>query len=107
MQSKCVIVKLLFETKSSVNTRTVANYLIHMNSDGELWLLRHGETKWTLSGAHTSYTDLPLTEEGERCAKALGTWLKGRKFALTLSSPMRRALETGRLAGYSPQLSED
>lgn len=78
-----------------------------MNTDGELWLLRHGETKWTLSGAHTSYTDLPLTDEGERCAKALGAWLNRRKFVLTLSSPMRRALDTGRLAGYSPEISDD
>ena len=38
----------------------------------ELWLIRHGETEWTLNGKHTSYTDLPLTEEGERQARAVG-----------------------------------
>jgi broad specificity phosphatase PhoE len=74
---------------------------------GEMFLIRHGETEWSRSGQHTSRTDLPLTQEGERCATALGRRLKGRSFALVLSSPMKRALETGKLAGFEPQVTDD
>src|SRR4051812_48802438 len=74
---------------------------------GEMFLIRHGETEWSRSGQHTSRTDLPLTQEGERCATALGKRLKGRSFALVLSSPMKRALETAKLAGFEPQLTDD
>ncbi len=70
----------------------------------EIFLIRHGETAWSLSGQHTSRTDLPLTEEGRRSASALGQRLAGRDFALVLSSPMQRALETCRLSGYHPQI---
>jgi probable phosphoglycerate mutase len=78
-------------------------------SRGELWLIRHGETEWTRSGAHTSYTDLPLTAAGEFHAGQLKRLLAARQFALVLSSPMRRALETCRLAGYEDvaQVSTD
>jgi broad specificity phosphatase PhoE len=78
-----------------------------MNSKPELWLIRHGETEWSLSGAHTSRTDLPLTPKGEQRAKALAEVLKGERFGLVLSSPMRRALDTARLAGFSPQITDD
>lgn len=67
---------------------------------GDLWLIRHGETEWSRSGAHTGRTDLPLTETGRARAKALGELLKGRRFALVLSSPLQRAIDTCRLAGY-------
>ena len=73
----------------------------------EIWLMRHGETEWSRSGQHTSRTDLPLTPMGEDRARRLGKLLEGRKFALVLSSPMRRALDTCRLAGFNPQVSED
>ncbi len=66
----------------------------------EIWLVRHGETEWSRLGRHTGRTDLPLTAEGERQARALGAYLGGRTFALVLSSPLRRARETCRLAGY-------
>jgi broad specificity phosphatase PhoE len=66
-----------------------------------LWLMRHGETAWSLSGQHTSSTDLPLTEEGERRAAALGKLLAGKKFAVVYTSPMRRAIDTCRIAGYA------
>jgi broad specificity phosphatase PhoE len=72
-----------------------------------LWLIRHGETEWTLSGAHTSRTDLPLTANGERRVEDLKRLLAGTKFALVLSSPMRRALDTARLAGYAPEVAGD
>jgi len=66
----------------------------------EIWLLRHGETEWTLSGAHTGRTDLPLTKAGEAQAELIGRRLGGRRFALVLTSPLGRARETCRLAGY-------
>ena len=62
--------------------------------------MRHGETEWSASGAHTSRTDLPLLPSGIEQGKQLATKLKGRKFALVLVSPMQRARETCRLAGY-------
>jgi broad specificity phosphatase PhoE len=65
-----------------------------------LWLIRHGETEWTLSGAHTGATDIPLNEMGRREASALKDRLMGRTFALVLTSPLSRAHETCNLAGY-------
>jgi probable phosphoglycerate mutase len=65
-----------------------------------VWLIRHGQTAWTLSGAHTGRTDLPLSDAGRENAAAVGRWLAGRKFALVLVSPLSRARETCRLAGY-------
>jgi probable phosphoglycerate mutase len=69
-------------------------------SDPEIWLIRHGETAWSLSGQHTGRTDLPLTAAGKREAEELGRYLAGRPFALVLTSPLQRAHETCRLAGY-------
>jgi len=66
----------------------------------EIWLFRHGQTAWSVSGQHTGRTDLPLTEAGREQAEALGQYLAGRKFDLVLSSPLARAAETCRLAGY-------
>jgi broad specificity phosphatase PhoE len=85
----------------------VQNYRNGMSSPPELWLVRHGETEWSLSGAHTSRTDLALTAEGERRAAEVGKSLRDHKFALVLSSPLRRAVETARLAGFSPEISND
>src|SRR5437763_13638510 len=72
-------------------------------SKQEIWLMRHGETEWSASGAHTSRTDVPLLPSGIKQAEELKTKLHGRKFALVLVSPMQRALETCRLAGYAGQ----
>jgi len=71
-------------------------------ADGQnrLWLVRHGETEWSLSGAHTGRTDLPLTERGREYARRLGTLLRDRPFALVLTSPLRRARDTCELAGF-------
>lgn len=65
----------------------------------EIWLMRHGETAWSLSGAHTGRTDIPLTEEGRRRARELSRCLVGHRFSLVLTSPMQRARETCALAG--------
>lgn len=65
-----------------------------------VYLARHGETAWTLSGQHTGLTDLPLTLNGERNAHRLGVRLKGRQFAKVLTSPLRRAARTCELAGF-------
>ena len=65
--------------------------------------MRHGETEWSASGAHTSRTDLPLLPSGIKQAEELKHKLGGRKFALVLASPMQRARETCRLAGYADQ----
>src|SRR5712692_3657516 len=73
----------------------------------EIWLMRHGETAWSVSGQHTSRTDLPLTEEGERRGADLRRMLAGRRFALVLSSPKKRALDTSTLAGYSAEVTDD
>ncbi len=70
-------------------------------------LARHGETEWSASGKHTSTTDLPLTERGRAAAKRLGTRLAGREFALVLASPLARATETARLAGFEPEIEPD
>jgi len=67
---------------------------------GELWLIRHGETEWSRSGAHTGRTDIPLTEQGRADAAALGQVLAGRRFAMVLTSPLQRAYDTCRLAGF-------
>jgi probable phosphoglycerate mutase len=66
----------------------------------ELWLVRHGETAWSLSGAHTSTTDIPLTEHGRQRAVELKQYLAGKKFAAVFTSPMQRARETCEIAGY-------
>jgi broad specificity phosphatase PhoE len=78
-----------------------------MSSRSELWLVRHGETEWSLSGAHTSRTDLPLTAEGQRRAEVVGGALRNHKFAEVLSSPLRRARDTARLAGFTPVIVDD
>jgi broad specificity phosphatase PhoE len=65
-----------------------------------VYLARHGETAWSLSGQHTGRTDLPLTERGDRNARALGERLRGLAFANVLTSPLQRAVRTAELAGF-------
>jgi probable phosphoglycerate mutase len=79
----------------------------HTEMAAELWLIRHGETAWSLSGAHTGTTDLPLTAVGEAKARGLGAKLAGHDFALVLTSPMQRARRTCELAGLGAQTQID
>src|SRR5215510_10061153 len=65
-----------------------------------VYLARHGETAWSLTGQHTGHTDLPLTEVGENNARKLRSVLRGLRFARVFSSPLRRALRTCELAGF-------
>lgn len=74
-----------------------------------IYLARHGETAWTISGQHTGLTDLPLTEHGESNARRLGLRLAGIPFAGVFTSPLQRARRTCELAGFaqSAQLDND
>jgi broad specificity phosphatase PhoE len=73
----------------------------------EIVLVRHGETEWSRAGKHTGRTDIPLTEEGRRQARAVGAVLRDRRFALVLTSPLSRSVETCELAGLGDQSVED
>lgn len=78
--------------------------------DGErprLWVVRHGETTWAAAGRHTGWTDIPLTDTGREQARTLGPRLTGVAFAAVVSSPLSRALETARLAGFGDRLIVD
>ena len=72
-----------------------------------LYLARHGETAWSLSGQHTGRTDLPLTERGERNARALGERLRGLTVARVFTSPLQRAARTCELAGFGAAAEVD
>jgi broad specificity phosphatase PhoE len=71
------------------------------------WLVRHGETEWARLGRHTGRTDVPLTDVGKAQALAVKAKLAGHTFALVLSSPLSRALETARLAGFGDVVEVD
>ena len=74
----------------------------------QLWLIRHGETEWSASGQHTSRTDIPLTEAGERQARAVRAVVGDIAPVLVLTSPRTRALHTARLAGFADfEVTED
>jgi probable phosphoglycerate mutase len=72
-----------------------------------IYLARHGETAWSLSGQHTGLTDLGLTERGERNARALGKRLEGLTFSVVLTSPLQRAARTCELAGFGTAAKVD
>jgi broad specificity phosphatase PhoE len=72
-----------------------------------LYLARHGETAWSLSGQHTGLTDLPLTPNGERNARRLADRLKGITFAKVFTSPLQRATRTCELAGFGTLAEAD
>src|SRR5262245_43124692 len=72
-----------------------------------VYLARHGETAWTLTGQHTGRTDIPLTPRGEADARRLGERLKAQTFALVLMSPLQRARWTCELAGLGDRAVVD
>ncbi len=76
-------------------------------SERQVWLVRHGETEWARLGRHTGRTDVPLTDLGREQARALGRRLAGHRFALVLTSPLARATDTARLAGFGDAAEVD
>ena len=76
-------------------------------SRGDVVLVRHGETEWSLSGQHTGLTDIPLTKRGREEAQLLEPLLSGADFVLVLSSPLQRARETCELAGLGDRMRID
>ena len=78
-----------------------------MSNFPTVFLARHGETAWSLSGQHTGLTDLPLTERGEANARTLAAALAGMTFSLVLTSPLLRAKRTCELAGFGGVAVED
>ncbi len=73
----------------------------------QIFIARHGETAWTVTGQHTGRTDLPLTEHGEQNAIRLGQRLKGMTLARVFSSPSQRARRTCELAGFGASVQVD
>src|SRR3954452_23223751 len=83
-------------------------YVVRMGEAGvDLWVVRHGETEWSREGRHTGRTDIPLTEVGRRQAEAVASVLAAHDFAPVLTSPLQRARETGRLAGFGDAVVDD
>lgn len=78
-----------------------------VDDGAQLWLLRHGQTEWSRDGKHTGNTDVPLTEIGERQARALKPLLDRLTPALVISSPRSRALRTAELAGLRVDKIDD
>ena len=73
----------------------------------KIYLVRHGETEWSLSGQHTGMTDIPLTENGKRMAKELEPFFAKQKLSLVLTSPLERARMTCELAGLGDKAEVD
>jgi probable phosphoglycerate mutase len=73
----------------------------------ELWLVRHGPTEWSLTGKHTSITDVALTPDGEEVARRLADRLAGEEFGLVLTSPRQRARRTAELTEFPEAHVED
>jgi probable phosphoglycerate mutase len=102
----------MFEGPGSGESGTTAQEQIVSEPLPVVYLARHGETAWSLSGQHTGRTDLPLTERGERQASALGQRLCGASFVKAFTSPSQRARRTAELAGFGglaeidPELAE-
>jgi broad specificity phosphatase PhoE len=73
----------------------------------ELWLVRHGQTEWTVSKKHTGSTDIPLTPDGEQQARELEPVLARHAFAAVFTSPLQRARNTAALAGFEDAQVDD
>jgi probable phosphoglycerate mutase len=70
-------------------------------------LIRHGETEWSRSGQHTGTTDIPLTEQGRALATKLEAALRGKAYAIVLTSPLSRARDTAAIAGFGDAVVDD
>lgn len=77
------------------------------NPEQKVYLLRHGETEWSLNGRHTGVTDIPLTENGRKLARQLQPILAKEQFVMVLTSPLQRARDTCELAGLGTLASVD
>jgi probable phosphoglycerate mutase len=100
------------QLKSKIRKALRARKCLHQQAKGfelhpVVYLARHGETAWSLSGQHTGLTDLPLTPRGELNARSLGERLKGMTFANVFTSPLQRAARTCELAGFGTQAEVD
>jgi len=73
----------------------------------QVYLVRHGETAWSISGQHTGRTDIALTEQGEHAAQELRARLKDLSFAKVFTSPLQRARQTAELAGFGESAEAD
>lgn len=73
----------------------------------QVYLVRHGETDWSISGQHTGRTDIALTERGEHAAQALRARFEGLRFTQVLTSPLHRARRTAELAGFGASAEPD
>jgi len=73
----------------------------------QVWLVRHGETAWTITGQHTGRTDIPLTPRGEDEARRLGVLLRGMRFGDVFTSPLDRSRRTAELAGFDARHDTD
>ncbi len=78
------------------------NQRVNLNQPARIYLVRHGETEWSLSGQHTGRTEIPLTANGAAAAQKLGLRLRDIAFTRVLTSPRQRARETCVLAGLAP-----
>src|SRR5215475_6101800 len=74
-----------------------------MMPDQSVYLIRHGETEWSLNGRHTGTTDIPLTENGRNLARLWKPAVSQRTFAVVMTSPLQRARETCELTGLGHQ----
>ena len=72
-----------------------------------LYLIRHGQTQWSKAGKHTGLTDIPLTKEGQKEARALGQSLKNISFSHVFCSPLLRVVQTASIAGLSANMTID
>ena len=77
------------------------------NGQPDLWLVRHGETEWARRGRHTGRTNIALTDRGRAQASAVAAKLSGATFGDVVSSPLSRALDTARLAGFADRVTTD
>jgi broad specificity phosphatase PhoE len=84
----------------STGHRTLQMKSTTSNELPSVYLARHGETAWSLTGQHTGLTNLPLTDRGEQNARALGERLAGLSFGKVFTSPLKRAVRTCELAGF-------